>query len=58
MCEIHPRQVSKFILEFYTSDRNMPIERWRLLVMERVLKLEQEFNATGEVRAHIHELDE
>lgn len=54
MCEINPKRIQFFRLEFFTAHPTTDA-RWQTLVLERLLKLEQEFNTSGEVRVHIHE---
>lgn len=54
MCEIGAKRTEKFRLEFFTA-HEMTEERWRTLVLERLLELEQAFNMRGEIRVHIHE---
>ena len=56
MCEINPKRRQVFWVEFFTAH---PIteKRWQELVLLRLLKLEQEFNESGEIRVHIHEED-
>jgi hypothetical protein len=58
MCEINPAHKQIFRLEFFTSNPYMTEARWRELVLERLLELEQAFNKTGEIRVHIHEVEE
>ena len=56
MCEINPKRRQVFWVEFFTAH---PIteKRWQELVLLRLLKFEQEFNESGEIRVHIHEED-
>lgn len=56
MCEINPKRKYIVQLEFYTA-HEMTDERWNQLTLERILQIEQEFNKTGEIRVHVHELD-
>ena len=57
MCEINPKRKQFYRLEFFTSH---PIsdEEWNLLVTERLFKLDQEFNQSGSIRVHVHEIEE
>ncbi|MEN6445540.1 MAG: hypothetical protein ABFC98_05790 [Candidatus Cloacimonas sp.] len=54
MCEINPKRKEFFRLEFFTSTE-ISDEEWKGLIIERLLLLEQVFNLSGEIRAHIHE---
>jgi hypothetical protein len=56
MCSINPKRKQSFALEFYTA-HEMSDARWQELVLERILELEQAFNATGEIRVHINETE-
>lgn len=57
MCEINPKRKQFFILEFFTT-REMTQAEWEATVYSRILGLEEAFNASGEVRVHIHEVDD
>lgn len=54
MCEINPKRSQFFRLEFFTSIE-MSDERWKELVLPKLLELEAAFNSSGEIRIHIHE---
>jgi len=53
MCEINPKRTKIFRLEFFTS-HSISEKEWNTLVVERLLELEQAFNATSQIRVHIH----
>jgi hypothetical protein len=57
VCEINPKQSQIFRLEFYTAHA-MPKQAWEELVMSKLLDLEQLWNEKGDIRVHIHEVDE
>ena len=42
------------LLIFFTSHK-ISDEDWNKLVIERLIKLEEEFNQSGKIRVHIHE---
>lgn len=54
MCEINSKKVKIFKIEFFTS-HEISDEKWNKLILKRLLKLEEEFNLSGEIRIHIHE---
>lgn len=54
MCEINPSRKQFFRLEFFTT-LPMTEDEWNVLVSGRLVTLEQVFNATGNIRVHIHE---
>lgn len=54
MCEINPSRKQYFRLEFFTT-LPMTDDEWNVLVSGRLITLEQAFNATGNIRVHIHE---
>ena len=54
MCEINPKRKEIFTIEFFTA-HEMTLERWRELVHQRLVVLEEAFNYSGEIRVHIHE---
>jgi hypothetical protein len=54
MCEINPKRIRVFRLEFFSA-HDLTDERWERLIYEKLIKLENEFNAPGEIRVHIHE---
>lgn len=56
MCELNPKRTQIFRLEFFTS-AEITEEQWQQLVLPRLLALEQEFNTSGEVRVHVHEIE-
>lgn len=58
MCEINPAHKAKFTLELFTSDRRISDLAWRDMVNEAVIKVEMELNKTGEIRCHIHEVED
>lgn len=57
MCEINPKRVRRFELAFFTA-HEMSDERWDELTLGGALDAEQRLNATGEVRAHVDELED
>lgn len=57
MCEINPKRSEFFKLEFFTS-QDITDSEWTNLVLERILKLEQEFNASGKIRVHVHPIQQ
>lgn len=57
MCEINPKRKEFFRLEIF-STHPMTDETWNRLVTEKLLALEEAFNAKGNVRVHIHHEDE
>ena len=58
MCEINPRHTKIFRLEFFTSNPNATKEEFEQMVMERALQMEMMANADGQLRCHIHEVEE
>ena len=57
MCEVNPTRAQKFVIEFFTS-RTVSDDTWHKLVHSRLLELEYQFNFSGEVRVHVHEIDD
>jgi len=57
MCEINPKRKRFFDLEFFTA-HDMTDERWNELTYNQAFEIEQRFNKTGEIRAHVHERED
>jgi hypothetical protein len=57
MCEINPKHAAYFRLEAFTSNPDMTAEQFTHQVMERLLQVEQQLNADGRFRFHIHGMD-
>jgi hypothetical protein len=57
MCELNPAHTLIFRLEVFTSDSSLSNEAFIQMVMERLLKAEQDLNADGAIRVHIHEAE-
>ena len=55
MCEIYPKHAAFFRLEAFTSNPNMSRDEFDNEVLKRVLKVEQQLNADGRFRFHIHD---
>lgn len=56
MCELNPKHVKIYRLEFFTSQA-ISKEEWERLVVEKAIEIEQQLNASGKIRVHIHEVD-
>lgn len=54
MCEINPKHSAFFRLEAFTS-HDMTATQFIAEVMDRLIKVEQDLNADGRFRFHIHE---
>lgn len=55
MCQINPKHEAHFVLQAFTSDPEMTKEDFTKAVMTRVFEAEQQLNADGKFRFHIHE---
>jgi hypothetical protein len=55
MCEINPKHSAFFKLEAFTSDPDMSEKEFTNEVMQRLFNAEQQLNADGRFRFHIHE---
>lgn len=55
MCEINPKHAAFFRLEAFTSNPEMTREQFDQAVAERLFAVEQQLNADGALRFHIHE---
>lgn len=56
MCAINPKHKKFFRLEFYTAFEGKEV--FEELLAERLLWMEQAFNASGGIRVHINEINE
>lgn len=56
MCEINPKHSAFFKLEAFTSNPDMSEKEFTNEVMQRLFDVEQQLNADGRFRFHIHEI--
>jgi hypothetical protein len=56
MCEIAPKKMQKFTVEFYSA-HDMTNDQWTERVIERILAFELMMNERGDVRCHVHHGD-
>ena len=53
MCEINPKKVQKFVVEFFTA-HEIPLDKWNSRVAGAMVDFEVSQNHRGDIRCHVH----